>query len=232
MAEILLLPVLCIIEELSSVIEFWFKVTKHVGFWLYNTTRLPWYRGLHITERVTNDSKIPTSLFEKPRQRLPTILVKRADQWKSIPQSDFLFKDRGQKEVFWKHPFCLLFHVLAVSISGSFLGPQVHYQDPEQLGPLAEGQAAWPGGICRLPLSWSLQHSLTVTYGPGAHERTTACRGVRQFWVVRGADPPSTRPLLHWPSSVMATRHPLVSVLGRYNHRGTSLHNLYSCALG
>lgn len=94
-------------------------------------------------------SKIHTSLFEKPRQRLPTILVKRADQWWSIPQSDFLCKDRSQKEVLWKHPFCLLFHVLAVSISGSFLGPQVHSQDPEQL----ESSCWGPGGMARRHLS-------------------------------------------------------------------------------
>ena len=160
-------------------------------------------------------SKIPTR-FEKPRQRLPTILVKRADQWGSIPQSGFLCKNRGQKEVLWKHPFCLLFQVLAVSISGSFLGPQVHSQDPEQLGSSCWG----PGGMARRDLStppeWSLQHSLTVTYGPGAHDGATARSGVRQFRVFRGADLPSPS-FLHWPSLVMATRRPLASLLGRYN---------------
>ena len=144
----LLLPVLCIIEELSSVIESWFKVTKHVGFWLYNTTTLPWYRGLHIIERVTNDSKIPTSLFEKPRQRLPTILVKMADQWKSIPQSDFLYKDRSKGGTL-KTPL-----LPAVPRPGCFNLWLLSGSSGSLPRPWAIGASCWgPGGMTRRDLS-------------------------------------------------------------------------------
>ena len=144
-------------------------------------------------------SKIPTR-FEKPRQRLPTILVKRADQWGSIPQSDFLWlRDLTsvwpQTEVKRRYSENIPSACCSTSWLFQSLAPfWVLRFIPKTLsnwGPLAEDQEAWPGGICQLPLSWSLQHSLTVTYGPGAHEWTIACSGVRQFRVVRGADLPS-----------------------------------------